>query len=849
MKKTISINISGIIFYIEEDGYDKLRNYLNSVQRYFSSFADSKEILSDIEGRIAERFLNKQKAENKQVISLADVDELIAAMGTVADFEAIEQAEDLLSEPLQAASGGEYRTESQTTGTYQPPRVEAAPAAPSAPPRRLQRDLRRKLLGGVAAGLAHYFTVDPLWVRLVFLLAVLGLPVGAGALNLEEVFGPLAGITVLLYIAMWIAFPGSVTLEEDTKIKKFYRNPDRKVVGGVAAGVASYFGVDLGVVRFLWVLSIFLFGTGLILYIILWIISPAAKTLTEKMEMQGEPITLSNIESNIKRGLNLNEAGGQESTLTKLLLFPFRAIAILIGGLGKILKGIGPIFRIVIGALLVAGAVLALMGLIVGGTVGFGFRDMLPFGDIPPMMILRELPGAMILSVLLLTIIPFLVVLLLGLTLLANHRVVSGTVWLTLAGLWVVGIIGAAVTGGIYQGNFSRRGEVNQTEYFRMPATVLTLDERDNDAEDDFNWDIDIVLAGYDGSDSLRLEKVLESRGRTTEEARTYAADLKYRAVLEDSVLFFDEEPVMAETSRFRGQDLKATLFVPYDRPFAMTRAFYHGKLSGRSFQNRRYDIRWTDNNDSEWRSLRWVIRRDSGLVCTNMPAEWLVNQDQEEQDEEGTYTYNSDDDNSSKLNLGRRGTYIKEFQARDFTGVDLGGAYAVEIRQGAEFSVRADGEEEDVDNLKVLVRNGLLRVERPTEFRLFNGRSKRIGLVITMPTLTRLELSGANKTRVSGFSDNNGKVQVDVSGASTTEMDLRVRQLDLEITGASKMLLRGQVEELNAKLAGACKLDATGMQIATADVEASGASRAQLGRVNKLRKNENGASRIESPN
>jgi predicted Ser/Thr protein kinase len=103
MKKTISINIGGIIFHIEEDGYEKLKSYLSSIQKYFSSFADSKEIVSDIEGRIAERFFNKQKAENKQVISLSDVDELIAAMGTVADFEAIEQAEDILADPLESA--------------------------------------------------------------------------------------------------------------------------------------------------------------------------------------------------------------------------------------------------------------------------------------------------------------------------------------------------------------------------------------------------------------------------------------------------------------------------------------------------------------------------------------------------------------------------------------------------------------------------------------------------------------------------------------------------------------------------------------------------------------------------
>jgi hypothetical protein len=59
MKKNISINISGIIFHIEEDGYETLRKYLDSIKRYFASFEDSSEILSDIESRIAEIFLAK----------------------------------------------------------------------------------------------------------------------------------------------------------------------------------------------------------------------------------------------------------------------------------------------------------------------------------------------------------------------------------------------------------------------------------------------------------------------------------------------------------------------------------------------------------------------------------------------------------------------------------------------------------------------------------------------------------------------------------------------------------------------------------------------------------------------
>ena len=86
MQKNISINIGGIIFHIEEDGFEKLKNYLDSVNSYFSSFEDSKEIIEDIEGRIAEIFLAKLD-DGKQIITIEDVQELIATMGTTKDFE------------------------------------------------------------------------------------------------------------------------------------------------------------------------------------------------------------------------------------------------------------------------------------------------------------------------------------------------------------------------------------------------------------------------------------------------------------------------------------------------------------------------------------------------------------------------------------------------------------------------------------------------------------------------------------------------------------------------------------------------------------------------------------------
>ncbi len=92
MKKNISINISGIIFHIEEDGYEKLKNYLDSINKYFSAFDDSKEIIADIESRIAEIFLARL-SETKQVITLEDVDGLITTMGSIEDFQAVEDSD------------------------------------------------------------------------------------------------------------------------------------------------------------------------------------------------------------------------------------------------------------------------------------------------------------------------------------------------------------------------------------------------------------------------------------------------------------------------------------------------------------------------------------------------------------------------------------------------------------------------------------------------------------------------------------------------------------------------------------------------------------------------------------
>ena len=151
-----------------------------------------------------------------------------------------------------------------------------------------------------------YFNVDPVWIRLLFALTAFAY-----------------GITVLMYIVMWIVVPGSTDLEEPEVGKKMFRDPEHKVIGGVSGGIAAFFGIDLVAVRLLFIVFTVFFGVGFLVYIVLWIALPEATSLTDRMEMQGEPVTLSNIESNIKKNLNV-DPNKEESTATKILLLPFR---------------------------------------------------------------------------------------------------------------------------------------------------------------------------------------------------------------------------------------------------------------------------------------------------------------------------------------------------------------------------------------------------------------------------------------------------------------------------------------------------------------------------------------------
>ena len=192
MKKAIKIHISGYMFNIDEDAYQILEKWLDSVSKQYENEEDGDEIFKDIEMRVAELF--NDKVGSTGVVSAKEVNNVIQTMGQPEEFEEDE------------------REEKKTTKTEN----IFSERGKSRKQKRLYRDIDDHVISGVCSGLGRYFGIDPVLVRLAFLVAI--------------------------------------------------------IIGG--------------------------FGT--ILYIILWVIIPKAETVSQKLEMNGEPVNISNIEKVIK---------------------------------------------------------------------------------------------------------------------------------------------------------------------------------------------------------------------------------------------------------------------------------------------------------------------------------------------------------------------------------------------------------------------------------------------------------------------------------------------------------------------------------------------------------------------
>ena len=504
MNKTISINLGGFFFHIDEDAYQKLSRYFDAVKRSLSS--DGKdEIIKDIESRIAELFQERIKNE-KQVIGLVEIDAVIAIMGQPEDYKIDEDS----------SADTKFSASNYTNSRA----------------KKLYRDKDNSLLGGVAAGFGHYLNIDPLWVRILFI------------------------------ISPFISF-----------------------------------------------------GTSIIIYLIFWILIPEALTTLQKLEMNGEPINISNIERKVKEGIN--EIADKISTLDHQKIADNakygaeKVSSSLVDILGTIFK----VFAKFIGAMVVIVASFLLLGIIVAGVI------MLFSSSMPDHYILNniytpiglETPlWAQGLLVILIFGIPFFFLLLLGLKLLVNNLKSIGKIaTYTLIATWVISFA-IAISLGINEATqMAFEGKIVQKEQIKLsPKDTLVVKFRNNEFyskskynDTDFKLTLDennkniiysnaisIEILETDAQEAyLQIEKL--ANGKSSAEAKKRAEKIKYGYKLQGNTLVLDNYLISASEYKFRGQEVQLYLYLPKGVLFKVDKNFKQYDNSNNSFFDLDYDF------------------------------------------------------------------------------------------------------------------------------------------------------------------------------------------------------------------------------------------------------------------
>ncbi|GAA4269969.1 PspC domain-containing protein [Hyunsoonleella aestuarii] len=498
MNKTVNINLAGIFFHIDEDAYLKLQRYLEAIKRSFTDSQGRSEIIADIEARIAELF-NERVENDKQVIRIKEVDEVISIMGQPEDY--------LVDDEI-------FEDEPKTS--YK---------AKSSPSRKLFRDTDNSYIGGVSSGLAHYFGIDTIWVRLA------------------------------------------------------------------------------------WILLIFGAGTGILLYILLWVLVPEAKTTAEKIMMTGEPVNISNIEKKIRDGFdsvtdvakNVGDSVGAAAknvsdsvsnaaknvdlkkpansiksssktffdTLGDVIMFFFKVFAKFIG-----------VLLMIIGASTLIALIIALFSIGVADIIhipGLDMVDIVNAGNTPVWLVS------------LLTFfavgIPFFFLFYLGLKILINNlKSIGNIAKFTLLGVWLISIIGLVVVGvrqaseHAYDESVIEKNELNIKANDTLSVKMMTNDlfetsgfrnddsfrisRNENGEKTIYSSDIRIIVRSTsDSIGKLVIDK--NADGRSYEAAIERAKNINYNYVISDNEILLDSYLNTDPKNKFSDQEVVAFLYLP----------------------------------------------------------------------------------------------------------------------------------------------------------------------------------------------------------------------------------------------------------------------------------------------
>jgi phage shock protein PspC (stress-responsive transcriptional regulator) len=639
MKKIISINLSGRVIPIEDSAYEKLQAYIESLRRYFAREEGRDEIINDIESRISELFADKIR-KGAACITDADVEEIMQSMGRPEDLEA-EAAEIEMAGNTGSTSGSSSSTSSSTSSSSSSSQQGTGSGSSSSSSTRhkgrLYRDTNDKFIGGVCSGLAAYFNVDPAIVRLLFAIITFG---GFG-------------LGFLAYILLWIVLPGR-DIETTYTGKRLYRNPDDKMFGGVAGGLAAYFNRSATMIRLIFaaplIFSIFLgivrgivwrydvdwffnigigslSGTFILIYAILWMVLPEASSTYEKMEMRGERVDVNSIRQNMKE--RLKEWGEEVSESAQRV----SARATEVGqevrrnsrGFGHAIGVLFKVFFLFIAGSIAFALLVALIAFLFSGVAWWPINDFMWTSEWQKFYAWG-------------TVVFFLLVPLVGFMIWVFRRIIrvkhrSSYLGWTFGALWTIGWVCAI----LFTISFVKDWKVERTVAgneiaINQPVNgkmIVAVTAPRLEYTGGYSWITD-EWEGFDLSDdTMRLtwikfsyELSLDtnyhvainkvSHGRSAQDAIARASKIQYSVTSKDSILDLANSYAIDKDSKFRGQQIEMMIKIPAGKSIKFASSV-NEKLNP-------VDIHIRSQRDRDRRGVRVRVTEDySGNLTPNV--------------------------------------------------------------------------------------------------------------------------------------------------------------------------------------------------------------------------------------
>ena len=503
MNKTVNINLAGVFFHIDEDAYLKLSRYLEAIKRSFTDSQGQLEIISDIEARIAELFSERIQNE-KQVVGIKLVDEVITIMGQPEDYLVDDEIFEDEPQPRQSYS-------SRTT-------------------KKLFRDTDNSYIGGVAAGLSHYFGIDAIWMRLLWIL----LTIGSG------------GTFILIYLIFWALVPEAVTTAEKltmTGDPVNITNIEKKIKDGIDTVSEKVRNVDL---------------------------KKHGEKIKEGIDSVSDNIseTVKNVDFQ-KQGNKLKSSSQNFfDTLGTIIMFFLKVIAKFIGVI-LIIVGISTLISLIV-AFFTVGITDAVH------FPGMDFIDAANSANIPLWLISMLIFFAIG--------IPFFFVFYLGLKILVNNlKSIGNIAKFTLLGIWLMAIIGLFVIGvkqateHAFDAKFMVKEQLDVTAndtlkinmvsdsnydgyYYRRNNNYRLVEDENGRTIISSNIRL-VVRSTKDSLASMVIEK--QSRGSSYDIARNRAKNINYSYALNDGKLDLSSYLTTDIENKFSEQEVMVILYVP----------------------------------------------------------------------------------------------------------------------------------------------------------------------------------------------------------------------------------------------------------------------------------------------